>query len=75
MAAKDYARAEEALDELASSSVGDTRDNARLGLAQLALGRGDCVEARRLAERVLQGTPGANARRRSESVLARCAER
>lgn len=75
MAAKDYARAEGALRELASSDVSDTRNNARLGLAQLALGRGDCAEARRLAERVLEGTPSPQARRRGEQILARCSLR
>lgn len=75
MAAKDYARAEVALRELASSDVSDTRNNARLGLAQLALGRGDCAEARRLAERVLEGTPSPQARRRSQQILARCSLR
>ncbi len=75
MAADDHARAEGALRELARSESSDTRNNARLGLAQLALGRGDCAEARRLAQRVLQGTPSAYARRRGEEVLARCAQR
>lgn len=78
MAAKDYARAEAALSKLASSDAGDTADaatrhKALLGLAQLALGRGDCVEASRLARRILQDDPSAPARRRSEEVLTRCA--
>lgn len=73
MAAKDYARAEGALRELTKSGSADTRNNATLGLAQLALGRGDCTEARRLATRVLQNTPSSQARGRGEDMLARCA--
>jgi hypothetical protein len=47
--AKDDARAKKALSGLAQSSDATTRAKARLGLAQLARSKGDCVEARRLA--------------------------
>ena len=72
MASNDYARAERALAELARSDTRETRLNALLGQAQLASGRGDCVEARRLATSVLKRAPSDQTRRRAEQVLARC---
>ena len=72
MASNDYVRAERALAELARSDAPETRLNAKLGQAQLASGRGDCAEARRLATSVLESTPSAQTRRRVEQVLSRC---
>ena len=47
--ARDDAKAKQALEGLAKSDDVTTRAKARLGLAQLARGRGDCTEARRIA--------------------------
>jgi len=72
MAANDYTRAERALAELAQSDARETRLNAKLGQAQLASGRGDCAEARRLATIVLESAPSAQTRQRAEQVVTRC---
>ncbi len=72
MAANDYPRAERELQRLARSSDATTRVNAKLGLAQLALGRGDCKRALTLAKPIAAG--GAGAGRRARRIVERCAE-
>jgi hypothetical protein len=49
LGARDDAKAEQVLEGLAKSDDATTRAKACLGLAQLAQGRGDCTEARRIA--------------------------
>lgn len=73
MAAKDFARAEQALAALARQGDATTRANARLGQAQLALGRGDCARARALAAEVQASGANAATERRAEDIVARCA--
>lgn len=55
LAAHDDARARTALDALASSSDANVRAKARLGMAQLALARGDADAARSIATEVADG--------------------
>jgi hypothetical protein len=74
LAAGDDAQAASALRELEQSSPdGATRAKARLGLAQLALGRGDCSMARRMA-RSVAATPNLDEKlvHRAHTVLLRC---
>lgn len=75
LARGDHRSAVAALERLGlQTKDADTRAKARLGLAQLALARGDCAEARRFALEVL-AIAGADAKhhRRADAVVARCA--
>jgi hypothetical protein len=71
--ARDDARAQRALNGLATSGDPTTRAKAELGLAQLAQGRGDCAEARRhaLAARAVSGADPA-VLRRAETLAQNC---
>lgn len=71
MQAQDQERAERALVALARRPA--TRAKAYLGLAQLAAGRGDCVEARRLAELVSRSpAAAADLQRQARQLAERC---
>jgi hypothetical protein len=72
----DERAAEAALSELETrASDDDTRAKSRLGLAQLALSRGDCDGARRhaLAVLALNGAEPKH-RERARDIVARCAK-
>lgn len=76
LARGDHSGARVALEQLETRAKDeDTRAKSRLGLAQLALARGDCDEARRFARAVL-ALSGADAKhhQRARDVAARCAK-
>ncbi len=72
MNVQDYARAERALESLAGASDDRTRENASLGLAQLAVGRGDCEGALKLLARVEREAKFDSTRRRARDLARRC---
>ena len=73
MSAADYQKAQHVLEQMTRGSDAATRENARLGLAQLAMRRGDCEAVRRLSQEVMQaGDATATARRRARELWERC---
>jgi hypothetical protein len=72
---EDHALAELALRELAESPDGHTRGNARLGLVQLAAGRGDCDQALVLLNELERAAVPSSAVLRGQRIVERCAEK
>jgi hypothetical protein len=74
LARGDSALAATALERLGEqANDDDTRAKSQLGLAQLALARGDCARARHHARQVLSlGDAAVQHYRRARDVMARC---
>lgn len=75
LAEGDAPGAEVALSELGASQDPDTRVKAELGLAQLALARGDCARASAIAQGILARSADGTMRARARDVIARCPTR
>lgn len=75
LAEGDAPGAEVALSELGASQDPDTRVKAELGLAQLALARGDCARASAIAQGILARSADGTMRARARDVIARCPSR